>query len=70
VFGEREGAGLAEALRRLNARIGLPTGLAAMGIEPRHHAVAAVHALLDHCHGTNPRVATRDEYLTLLEASA
>ncbi|MEY2896391.1 MAG: hypothetical protein RL669_660 [Pseudomonadota bacterium] len=70
VFGEREGAGLAEALRRLNARIGLPTGLAAMGIEPRHHAVAADHALLDHCHGTNPRVATRDEYLTLLEASA
>jgi alcohol dehydrogenase class IV len=70
VFGCRDGAGLAEAIRALNARIGLPPGLAAMGIGRDTFDYVADNALKDHCHTTNPRSATRDDYLRMLEASA
>ena len=69
VFGRADGAGLAEAIRALNARIGLPAGLAAMGIGRESFDYAADNALKDHCHGTNPRAATREDYLRMLEAS-
>ena len=53
----------------LSAAIGLPSGLDAMGVtEPMMERVAG-EALKDHCHGTNPRIATRDEYLMLLQES-
>lgn len=70
VFGARDGAGLAEAIRRLNDRIGLPPGLAAMGIGPETFDAVIDHALQDHCHATNPRTPTREDYRRLLEASA
>lgn len=70
VFGCADGAGVAEAIRALNARIGLPPGLSAMGIGRDTYEYVADNAMKDHCHGTNPRVATRDEYLRILEASA
>jgi 4-hydroxybutyrate dehydrogenase len=56
-----------EALRDLNARLGLPSGLAAMGVEPGQFAVIVMGALADHCHKTNPRIATSEEYVGLLE---
>jgi 4-hydroxybutyrate dehydrogenase len=56
-----------EALRDLNARLGLPSGLAAMGVEPGQFAVIVKGALADHCHKTNPRIATGEEYVGLLE---
>jgi 4-hydroxybutyrate dehydrogenase len=42
--------------RDMNARLGLPTGLAAMGVQPRRDHVRRRHqgALADHCHKTNP----------------
>ncbi len=70
VFGRRDGAGLAQAIRELNARIGLPPGLTAMGIGRDTFDYVADNALKDHCHATNPRAATRDDYLRMLEASA
>ena len=53
----------------LNARLGLPAGLAAMGVQRADLPGIAEAALLDHCHATNPRVATRDDYLGMLEAA-
>lgn len=70
VFGRKDGASLAQAIRELNARIGLPAGLTAMSIGRDTFGDVADNALKDHCHGTNPRVATREDYLHLLEASA
>jgi len=70
VFGRQDGAGLAEAIRALNARIGLPAGLSGMGIGRDTYEYVADNAMKDHCHGTNPRVATREDYLKMLEASA
>jgi len=53
----------------LNSRLGLPAGLAAMGVQRADLPGIAEAALLDHCHATNPRVATRDDYLGMLEAA-
>lgn len=70
VFGCADGAALAEAISALNARLGLPAGLAAMGIGRDTYESVVDHAMQDHCHATNPRPATRDDYLRILEASA
>ena len=53
----------------LTADLGLPTGLAAMGVTEAVMERVAGEALKDHCHATNPRVPTRDEYLDLLHQS-
>lgn len=69
LFGTSGGAGLADALRELNRRIGLPSGLGALGIAADAFAGVIVNALKDHCHTTNPRLATPDDYRRMLEAS-
>lgn len=59
----------AEHLARLNARLGMPQGLGAMGVPREVLADVAVAAMKDHCHTTNPRVAKVGDYLQMLEAS-
>jgi 4-hydroxybutyrate dehydrogenase len=63
------GGDIPEAIRAMNARLGLPTGLAAMGVERGLFERIVSGALADHCHKTNPRIATADEYRELLESS-
>ena len=58
-----------EAIRDMNARLGLPTGLAAMGVQRDWFDKIVVGALADHCHKTNPRVASAEEYGELLADS-
>jgi alcohol dehydrogenase class IV len=58
-----------EAIRAMNARLGLPTGLAAMGVTEAMFDDVIKGALADHCHKTNPRVATAEEYRAMLAAS-
>ena len=70
VFGARDGETLADAVRALNARIGLPDGLRAMGIDRSQFDGVVANALKDHCHATNPRAASADDYHRMLEASA
>jgi 4-hydroxybutyrate dehydrogenase len=60
---------LAEALKAINARLGLPSGLAAMGVTEAQFERVIDGAMADHCHKTNPRIATRDDYRALLLAS-
>jgi alcohol dehydrogenase class IV len=64
-----EGGELAEAVRALNGRLGLPQGLAALGVEESHFEAIIDGALKDHCHATNPRLASRDGYRSILAAS-
>ncbi len=58
-----------EAIRDMNARLGLPAGLGAMGVESGMFDKIIVGAMADHCHKTNPRVASPDEYRELLVES-
>ncbi|UDF34125.1 UNVERIFIED_ORG: iron-containing alcohol dehydrogenase [Shinella sp. XGS7] len=66
---DREGRAIAEALRAMNARLGLPTGLAALGVAESQFEAIIEHALLDHCHKTNPRLASVEDYRALLRES-
>lgn len=63
------GTEIAEAIRAMNARLGLPTGLRAMGVSPDLFERVIDGAMADHCHKTNPRIATREDYREMLEAS-
>ncbi|MCB8880521.1 iron-containing alcohol dehydrogenase [Acidisoma cellulosilytica] len=53
----------------LNGRLGLPAGLATLGVTEAMMETVADAALLDHCHATNPQLASRDNYLDLLRES-
>jgi alcohol dehydrogenase class IV len=68
-MGLPDGGDIADAIRDMNARLGLPAGLAAMGVGRELFDRIVSGALADHCHKTNPRVATAEEYRELLEAS-
>lgn len=58
-----------EAIRDMNARLGLPKGLAEMGVLADWHGRVVTGALADHCHKTNPRIASADDYEDLLARS-
>ena len=66
---DAKGEHLAQAIRALNSRLGLPTGLAAMGVTRDMFERIIDGAMADHCHKTNPRLASRDDYRLMLEAS-
>lgn len=58
-----------KTIAALNARLGLPSGLRAMGLTDAMLEQVSHAALKDHCHGTNPRIATQAEYLEILNQS-
>jgi 4-hydroxybutyrate dehydrogenase len=57
------------AIRELRRGVGLPEGLAAVGIRPEKLSVLAAKALQDACHRENPRPCTQEDLLTLYQAS-
>ena len=63
------GDAIADAIRAMNARLGLPTGLGALGVTADLFERVIDGAMADHCHKTNPRIATRDDYREILDAS-
>ncbi|MDP3833900.1 MAG: iron-containing alcohol dehydrogenase [Hydrogenophaga sp.] len=68
-MGLASGGDVPEAIVDMNARLGLPTGLAAMGVTPALFDRVIAGALADHCHKTNPRLASADDYLAMLHAA-
>jgi 4-hydroxybutyrate dehydrogenase len=69
-MGLASGSDVAPALADMTRRLGLPTGLAAMGVTAADYERIIDGAMADHCHKTNPRIATRDEYAQMLSDSA
>ncbi|WP_027995011.1 iron-containing alcohol dehydrogenase [Simplicispira psychrophila] len=62
-------ADIPDALRAMSERLGLPSGLAELGVQEAHFDAIIQNALADHCHGTNPRLASADDYRAMLLAS-
>ena len=60
---------IGEAIRDMNARLGLPKGLAEVGVTAEIFEQVIDGAMADHCHKTNPRLATREDYREMLAAS-
>ena len=60
-MGLPSGGDIPQAITDMNARLGLPTGLAEMGVRRDWFDRIIQGALADHCHQTNPRIASREE---------
>lgn len=67
--GAAEPGACAERVRELRASLGLPSGLAAVGVLEEQLPALADKAIEDACHRENPRPCTRDDLLTLYRAS-
>ena len=68
-MGLKSGSDIPQAIREMNARLGLPTGLAAMGVAEGLFDQVITGALADHCHKTNPRIASAEQYRDMLAQS-
>ena len=60
---------VADAVKDMNVRLGLPAGLAEMGVQREWFGRIIAGAMADHCHKTNPRLATEQDYEEMLAAS-
>lgn len=58
-----------DAIKDMNARLGLPKGLAEVGVKEEMFDRIIAGALADHCHKTNPRLATAEDYRRMLTDS-
>jgi hypothetical protein len=63
---DARGTEVAAAITDMNARLGLPSGLRAMGVTEDLFERVIDGAMADHCHKTNPRIAMREDYLAML----
>jgi alcohol dehydrogenase class IV len=60
---------LGEAIKDMNARLGLPSGLREMGVSEDQFDAIITGALADHCHKMNPRLASAEDYRAMLRQS-
>jgi hypothetical protein len=58
------------AIAHLNARIGMPSKLSQLGVTEEMMRHVADEAMKDHCHATNPRSPTPEDYLAILREVA
>lgn len=68
-MGLTSGDEVAPAIRAMTATLGLPLGLAELGVTREMFPRIVAGALKDHSHKTNPVEASGDDYLAMLEAS-
>jgi alcohol dehydrogenase class IV len=68
-MGLRSGGDIPEAILDMNARLELPKGLRAMGVDESVFDQVITGALADHCHLSNPRIASADDYRAMLNSA-
>ncbi|MDR5737943.1 iron-containing alcohol dehydrogenase [Caballeronia sp. LZ016] len=62
-------ADVAQAVHDMTERLGLPTRLSQMGVDATMFDKVVKGALADHCHKTNPREASAEDYRRMLTES-
>lgn len=62
-------AEIGPAIRAMSRRLGLPAGLAELGVSEALFPQIIKGALADHSHKTNPRLASEQDYLQMLQQS-
>ncbi|WP_034302870.1 iron-containing alcohol dehydrogenase [Herbaspirillum sp. RV1423] len=62
-------ADIGAAIKKMSKRLGLPSGLAELGVTVDMFPKIVKGALADHSHKTNPRVASEDDYARMLTQS-
>lgn len=62
-------ADIADAVSKMCARLALPPGLEQIGVQKHMFDAVIQGALIDHCHKTNPREASAEQYRQLLNDS-
>jgi len=62
-------AEIGPAIKEMSKRLGLPSGLAELGVTVDMFPKIIKGALADHSHKTNPRVASEDDYTRMLTQS-
>jgi alcohol dehydrogenase class IV len=62
-------ADVADAIAQMSTRLGLPHGLAELGVGEDLFPAIVKGALEDHSHKTNPRDASVEDYLDMLRQS-
>jgi alcohol dehydrogenase class IV len=60
---------IAQAITAMNGRLNLPKGLAELGVTLDCFDEVIAGAMADHCHKTNPRLATEQDYREMLQAA-
>ena len=60
---------IGDAIHAMNAHLGLPSGLASMGVSALQFDDIIKGAIADHSHKTNPREASAEDYRVMLQAS-
>jgi len=68
-MGVASASDVGDAIKDMNARLGLPRGLAEVGVKEEMFDRIIAGALADHCHKTNPRLASADDYRRMLTDS-
>ena len=58
-----------DAIRTMGQRLGLPGGLAELGVNASQFDAIVRGAMADHCHGTSPRLASAEDYRAMLRES-
>ena len=69
-MGLASGRDIPEAVKDMNQRLGLPGGLAEMGVRREQFGKIIEGALADHCHKTNPVLASAEDYEQMLGESS
>jgi alcohol dehydrogenase class IV len=68
-MGLESASAIGPAIRDMTRRLGMPAGLAELGVTADMFPAIVKGALADHSHQTNPRIATSDDYLRMLDQS-
>ncbi|EJN08483.1 iron-containing alcohol dehydrogenase [Herbaspirillum sp. YR522] len=68
-MGLKDAAAIGPAIKDMSARLGLPAGLAELGVSSDMYPAIIKGALADHSHKTNPRVASEQDYERMLQQS-